>query len=244
MLEVKNVTGGYVNIPVLKDVSFSVKDGELVGLIGLNGAGKSTTIKEIIGLLTPYQGQILIDGQSLLQNAEVYRKKIGFIPETPSLYEELTLKEHLEIVAMAYGLSWEETWGRTEKLLKLFRLNEKLDWYPVNFSKGMKQKVMIICAFMVEPSLLIVDEPFLGLDPVAIADLIALLEEEKARGTSILMSTHVLDSAEKMCDSFVILHQGQVRATGNLADLQNQFGMEGASLNDIYLALTQEGAVG
>lgn len=244
MLEVKNVTGGYVNIPVLKDVSFSVKDGELVGLIGLNGAGKSTTIKEIIGLLTPYQGQILIDGQSLLQNAEVYRKKIGFIPETPSLYEELTLKEHLEIVAMAYGLSWEETWGRTEKLLKIFRLDEKLDWYPVNFSKGMKQKVMIICAFMVEPSLLIVDEPFLGLDPVAIADLITLLEEEKSKGTSILMSTHVLDSAEKMCDSFVILHQGQVRASGNLADLQAQFGMEGASLNDIYLALTQEGAVG
>lgn len=244
MLEVKNVTGGYVNIPVLKDMSFSVKDGELVGLIGLNGAGKSTTIKEIIGLLTPYQGQILIDGQGLLQNAEVYRKKIGFIPETPSLYEELTLKEHLEIVAMAYGLSWEETWGRTEKLLKLFRLNEKLDWYPVNFSKGMKQKVMIICAFMVEPSLLIVDEPFLGLDPVAIADLITLLEEEKSKGTSILMSTHVLDSAEKMCDSFVILHQGQVRASGNLADLQAQFGMEGASLNDIYLALTQEGAVG
>lgn len=244
MLEVKNVTGGYVNIPVLKDVSFSVKDGELVGLIGLNGAGKSTTIKEIIGLLTPYQGQILIDGQGLLQNSEVYRKKIGFIPETPSLYEELTLKEHLEIVAMAYGLSWEETWGRTEKLLKIFRLNEKLDWYPVNFSKGMKQKVMIICAFIVEPSLLIVDEPFLGLDPVAIADLIALLEEEKAKGTSILMSTHVLDSAEKMCDSFVILHQGQVRASGNLADLQAQFGMEGASLNDIYLALTQEGAAG
>ncbi|HFU4117539.1 TPA: ABC transporter ATP-binding protein [Streptococcus suis] len=244
MLEVKNVTGGYVNIPVLKDVSFSVKDGELVGLIGLNGAGKSTTIKEIIGLLTPYQGQILIDGQGLAQAPEIYRKKIGFIPETPSLYEELTLKEHLEIVAMAYGLSWEETWGRTEKLLKIFRLNEKLDWYPVNFSKGMKQKVMIICAFMVEPSLLIVDEPFLGLDPVAIADLIALLEEEKAKGTSILMSTHVLDSAEKMCDSFVILHQGQVRASGNLADLQAQFGMEGASLNDIYLALTQEGAAG
>ncbi|WP_238599458.1 AAA family ATPase, partial [Streptococcus suis] len=90
-------------------------------------------------------------------------------------------------------------------------------------------KVMIICAFMVEPSLLIVDEPFLGLDPVAISDLIALLEEEKSKGTSILMSTHVLDSAEKMCDSFVILHQGQVRATGNLEELQSAFGMDGAS---------------
>jgi len=241
MLEVKNITGGYINIPVVKDVSFTVESGQLVGLIGLNGAGKSTTIKEIIGLLTPYQGEILIDGKSLVQDAENYRKKIGFIPETPSLYEELTLKEDLEVVALAYGLTWDQAWSRVQGLLTIFRLDEKLDWFPVHFSKGMKQKVMIICAFMVEPSLLIVDEPFLGLDPVAISDLVNLLEEEKAKGTSILMSTHVLDSAEKMCDSFVILHQGQVRATGNLEELQHAFNMKGASLNEIYLALTQEG---
>ncbi|HFH9925607.1 TPA: ABC transporter ATP-binding protein [Streptococcus suis] len=241
MLEVKNITGGYINIPVVKDVSFTVESGQLVGLIGLNGAGKSTTIKEIIGLLTPYQGEILIDGKSLVQDAENYRKKIGFIPETPSLYEELTLKEHLEVVALAYDLTWDQAWSRVQGLLTVFRLDEKLDWFPVHFSKGMKQKVMIICAFMVEPSLLIVDEPFLGLDPVAISDLVNLLEKEKAKGTSILMSTHVLDSAEKMCDSFVILHQGQVRATGNLEELQHAFNMKGASLNEIYLALTQEG---
>ena len=241
MLEVKNITGGYINIPVVKDVSFTVESGQLVGLIGLNGAGKSTTIKEIIGLLNPYQGEILIDGKSLVQDAENYRKKIGFIPETPSLYEELTLKEHLEIAALAYDLTWDQAWSRVQGLLTVFRLDEKLDWFPVHFSKGMKQKVMIICAFMVEPSLLIVDEPFLGLDPVAISDLVNLLEEEKAKGTSILMSTHVLDSAEKMCDSFVILHQGQVRATGNLEELQHAFNMKGASLNEIYLALTQEG---
>lgn len=241
MLEVKNITGGYINIPVVKDVSFTVESGQLVGLIGLNGAGKSTTIKEIIGLLTPYQGEILIDGKSLVQDAENYRKKIGFIPETPSLYEELTLKEHLEVVALAYDLTWDQAWSRVQGLLTVFRLDEKLDWFPVHFSKGMKQKVMIICAFMVEASLLIIDEPFLGLDPVAISDLVNLLEEEKAKGTSILMSTHVLDSAEKMCDSFVILHQGQVRATGNLEELQHAFNMKGASLNEIYLALTQEG---
>ena len=241
MIEVKNITGGYINIPVVKDVSFTVESGQLVGLIGLNGAGKSTTIKEIIGLLTPYQGEILIDGKSLVQDADNYRKKIGFIPETPSLYEELTLKEHLEVVALAYDLTWDQAWSRVQGLLTIFRLDEKLDWFPVHFSKGMKQKVMIICAFMVEPSLLIVDEPFLGLDPVAISDLVNLLEEEKAKGTSILMSTHVLDSAEKMCDSFVILHQGQVRATGNLEELQHAFNMKGASLNEIYLALTQEG---
>ena len=241
MLEVKKLSGGYANIPVLKDVSFQVADGELVGLIGLNGAGKSTTIKEIIGLLTPYQGQILIDGQTIQDRAEAYRKKIGFIPETPSLYEELTLKEHLEVVALAYDLDWDAAFERVEKLLKLFRLEEKLDWFPVHFSKGMKQKVMIICAFMVQPSLLIVDEPFLGLDPVAIQDLIDLIEEEKKRGTSILMSTHVLDSAEKMCDRFVILHQGQVLTDGNLDQLRQTFGQADASLNDIYLTLTQKG---
>ena len=216
-------------------------DGELVGLIGLNGAGKSTTIKEIIGLLTPYEGQILIDGQTIQGQTEAYHKKIGFIPETPSLYEELTLKEHLEVVALAYDLDWDAAFERAEKLLKLFRLEEKLEWFPVHFSKGMKQKVMIICAFMVQPSLLIVDEPFLGLDPVAIQDLIDLLEEEKKRGTSILMSTHVLDSAEKMCDRFVILHQGQVLADGNLDQLRQTFGQADASLNDIYLSLTQKG---
>lgn len=242
MLEIKNLTGGYVNIPVLKDVSFTVPSGQLVGLIGLNGAGKSTTINEIIGLLTPYKGSIEIDGLSLQGDRNGYRKKIGFIPETPSLYEELTLREHIETVSMAYDIPVEEGLKRAQPFLELFRLADKLDWFPVHFSKGMKQKVMIICAFIVDPSLFIVDEPFLGLDPVAIADLTRLLAEEKGKGKSILMSTHVLDSAEKMCDSFVILHKGQVRAKGNLADLQEEFGMPDASLNDIYLLLTKEEA--
>ena len=240
MLEIKELTGGYVNIPVLKDVSFEVGNGQLVGLIGLNGAGKSTTINEIIGLLTPYKGQIQIDGLELRTNPSDYRKKIGFIPETPSLYEELTLREHIETVAMAYDIEQETAFKRVDKLLEMFRLKEKLDWFPVHFSKGMKQKVMIICAFVVDPSLFIVDEPFLGLDPVAIADLIQLLDEEKKKGKSILMSTHVLDSAEKMCDSFVILHKGQVRAKGSLTELRAQFQMPDVSLNDIYLALTEE----
>lgn len=240
MLKIENVTGGYINIPVLKNISFEVGDGELIGLIGLNGAGKSTTINEIIGLLTPYQGQIAIDGLTLAQNQAEYRKKIGFIPETPSLYEELTLREHLETVAMAYDLNYDEAMARATELLELFRLSDKLEWFPINFSKGMKQKVMIICAFMVNPSLFIVDEPFLGLDPLAISDLTELLAQEKAKGKAILMSTHVLDAAEKMCDRFVILHQGQIRATGTLAELREAFGDETATLNDIYMSLTKE----
>lgn len=240
MLKIENVTGGYINIPVLKNISFEVGDGELIGLIGLNGAGKSTTINEIIGLLTPYQGQISIDGLTLAQDQAEYRKKIGFIPETPSLYEELTLREHLETVAMAYDLDYDEAMARATKLLELFRLSDKLEWFPINFSKGMKQKVMIICAFMVNPSLFIVDEPFLGLDPLAISDLTELLAQEKAKGKAILMSTHVLDAAEKMCDRFVILHQGQIRAIGTLAELREAFGDETATLNDIYMSLTKE----
>ena len=234
MLEIKNLTGGYVHVPVLKDVSFTVESGKLVGLIGLNGAGKSTTINEIIGLLTPYSGEINIDGLTLRANPREYRQQIGYIPE------ELTLREHIETVAMAYGIEQEQAFERVKPLLKMFRLDQKLDWFPVHFSKGMKQKVMIICAFVVDPSLFIVDEPFLGLDPLAISDLIQLLDEEKKKGKSILMSTHVLDSAEKMCDSFVILHKGQVRAKGDLPQLRQAFDMPEASLNDIYLALTKE----
>lgn len=240
MLKIENVTGGYINIPVLKNISFEVGDGELIGLIGLNGAGKSTTINEIIGLLTPYQGQISIDGLTLAQDQAEYRKKIGFIPEMPSLYEELTLREHLETVAMAYDLNYDEAMARATEFLELFRLSDKLEWFPINFSKGMKQKVMIICAFMVNPSLFIVDEPFLGLDPLAISDLTELLAQEKAKGKAILMSTHVLDAAEKMCDRFVILHQGQIRATGTLAELREAFGDETATLNAIYMSLTKE----
>lgn len=240
MLEINKLTGGYVNIPVLKEVSFSVPDGQLIGLIGLNGAGKSTTINEIIGLLHPYAGEVQIDGLSLPEAPTDYRKKIGYIPETPSLYEELTLREHIETVAMAYDLDMDQVMVRVQPLLERFRLAEKLDWFPTQFSKGMKQKVMIICAYAVDPSLYIVDEPFLGLDPVAIADLIQLLADEKAKGKSILMSTHVLDSAEKMCDGFVILHKGQIRAQGTLDELRSTFGNEKVSLNDIYMTLTEE----
>jgi ABC-2 type transport system ATP-binding protein len=239
-LQVENVTGGYTQVPVLKNIDFSIEDGELVGLIGLNGAGKSTTIKEIIGLLQPQAGKITINGLSLKEDPEAYRKQIGYIPETPSLYEELTLKEHIEVTAMAYDIPKEVALQRAERLLKTFRLENKLEWFPANFSKGMKQKVMVLCAFLIEPSLYIIDEPFLGLDPLAINALLELMNEMKQTGASILMSTHILATAEKYCDKFILLHNGEIRAQGTLAQLQEQFNAEGASLDDLYLALTKE----
>jgi ABC-2 type transport system ATP-binding protein len=239
-LEIKNLSGGYGHIPVLKDIDMKVDDGELVGLIGLNGAGKSTTIKEVIGLLTPTKGTIEIDGLSLAQNADDYRKKIGYIPETPSLYEELTLREHIEVTAMAYDLDQEVAFKRAGKLLKTFRLENKLDWFPSNFSKGMKQKVMVLCAFLIEPSLYIIDEPFLGLDPLAIHALLELMQEMKKEGAAILMSTHILATAETFCDRFIVLHDGRVRAQGSIDNLRQEFNMPDSSLDDIYIALTKE----
>ncbi|MFZ4354106.1 ABC transporter ATP-binding protein [Enterococcus gallinarum] len=239
-LQVENVTGGYTQLPVLKNIDFSIADGELVGLIGLNGAGKSTTIKEIIGLLQPHTGKITINGLSLKEDPQAYRKQIGYIPETPSLYEELTLKEHIEVTAMAYDIPKDVALQRAERLLKTFRMENKLDWFPANFSKGMKQKVMVLCAFLIEPSLYIIDEPFLGLDPLAINALLELMNEMKQTGASILMSTHILATAEKYCDKFILLHNGEIRAQGTLSQLQSQFGAEGASLDELYLALTKE----
>lgn len=240
-LSVEHLTGGYGHIPVLKDVNFEINSGELVGLIGLNGAGKSTTIKHIIGLLQPQQGVISIDGLTLKKDQDEYRKKIGFIPETPVLYDDLTLKEHIEVTAMAYDLPIEEAMKRAQPLLETFRLDKKLDWFPTHFSKGMKQKVMILCAFLIQPSLYIIDEPFLGLDPLAIDALLKLMVEMKEQGASILMSTHILATAEQFCDRFIVLHEGKIFAQGTLAELQETFAMPGSHLDELYLSLTKEG---
>ncbi|KAB2330958.1 ABC transporter ATP-binding protein [Bacillus mesophilum] len=240
LLEIKNVTGGYTRNPVLKDVSFDVKANEIVGLIGLNGAGKSTTIKHVIGLMEPHKGEISIAGKSFLENKEEYRKQFTFVPETPILYDELTLDEHLQMTAMAYGISSEDFKERKGKLLKEFRMEKRLKWFPAHFSKGMKQKVMIMCAFLVQPSLYIVDEPFVGLDPLGIQSLLDLMKKMKEEGAGILMSTHILATAERYCDRFVILHEGKVRAKGTLQELQQQFNMPDATLDDLYIQLTKE----
>lgn len=240
LLEIKNLTGGYTKRPVLKDVSFSMEKGQLIGLIGLNGAGKSTTIKHIIGLMEPRSGTITINGTQMEEDHVEYRKQFSFVPETPVLYDELTLEEHLQLTAMAYGLSEDTYESRVTPLLKEFRLDKKMKWFPAHFSKGMKQKVMIMCAFLIEPPLYIIDEPFVGLDPLGIQSLLELMEKMKQNGAGILMSTHILATAEQFCDGFVILHDGKVRAKGTLEQLQEQFGMRGATLHDIYIQLTKE----
>jgi len=240
LLQVNGLSGGYTKKLVLNDISFNINAGELVGLIGLNGAGKSTTIKHIIGTMEQKKGEILINGKSLKGDVEQYRKQFSYVPETPVLYDELTLDEHLKLTAMAYNIPEKEFQSRKKQLLKEFKMEKRLNWFPAHFSKGMKQKVMIMCAFLVEPSLYIVDEPFVGLDPLGIQSLLHLMHSMKESGAGILMSTHILATAEKYCDSFIILHNGQIRAKGTLDDLRREFAMPNASLDDLYIELTKE----
>ncbi|WP_042476658.1 ABC transporter ATP-binding protein [Bacillus ndiopicus] len=240
ILQVSNVTGGYTRKPVIKNLSFTIEKGELVGLIGLNGAGKSTTIKHIIGTLLPQDGEIRLNGVTLKENMDNYRKSFSYIPETPILYDELTLKEHLELTAMAYGLDEKTLKERSDFLLKEFRMEKRLNWFPSHFSKGMRQKVMIMCAFLINPPLYIIDEPFVGLDPLGIQSLLEQMDAKKQEGASILMSTHILSTAEKYCDRIILLHEGRVRAQGTMDDLRAAFNMPNASLDDLYIAMTKE----
>lgn len=240
IVQLNDVTGGYSRKPVLHDLSFEVKKGELVGLIGLNGAGKSTTIKHIIGLMNAHSGEIRINGVTFSEDPETYRKSFTYIPETPILYEELTLREHLELTAMAYGLDKEVFEARSASLLREFMMEKRLRWFPAHFSKGMRQKVMIMCAFLVNPSLYIIDEPFVGLDPIGIKSLLEQMTERKEEGASVLMSTHILSTAEKYCDRIILLHEGRLRAQGTMDELRTAFGRPDASLDDLYIAMTEE----
>ncbi|MBP1931192.1 ABC transporter ATP-binding protein [Ammoniphilus resinae] len=240
VLQVQEITGGYMKgKPVLHRVSIDIQSHEMVGLIGLNGAGKSTTIKHILGLLDPFEGTILLGGMKRKDSPAEYASRMSYIPETPLFYEHLTLWEHLELTAMAYQLNQSDFEKRAKELLQEFRMERMVNWFPSTFSKGMKQKLMIINAFLTDPALYIVDEPFVGLDPRGIQSLLQMLEKKKREGASILMSTHILATAEQYCDRLILLHEGRVVLRGTLADLRQQTGMERASLEDIFLTVTE-----
>nr|WP_243735030.1 ABC transporter ATP-binding protein [Paenibacillus turpanensis] len=236
------VTGGYsVKRPVLQDVSFQVEKGQMVALIGLNGAGKSTTMKHILGILQAHQGTVRVGGVTLEEDAGKYRSTFAYVPETPILYDEMTVEEHLRFTAMAYGLDKGEAEPRMRELLDVFQMTPQKDKLPVQLSKGMKQKVMIMNAFLVRPKLYLIDEPFLGLDPLGIRSLVQMLVQVKEEGSSVLVSSHILPAIEPHCEQFVVLQQGKVLVSGDLKDVQQKAGMPDAGLEDAFLSLVTEG---
>lgn len=228
MLIVRELSGGYVpGKPAVRDITFTVNRHEIVGLIGLNGAGKSTIIKHVLGFLQPARGRVDFAGVDAPVRA--------YVPETPELYEEMTLWEHLEFTAAAYRMEERVFRERAERLLNLFRMADKRHHFPGSYSKGMRQKVMLLCAFLARPDLLVVDEPFVGLDPLATEALLGLLTELKAEGTAILLSTHILGIAEKYVDRVVLLHNGEIALNGTLPEMREQAGLPEASLDELFL---------
>jgi ABC-2 type transport system ATP-binding protein len=228
VLEVNIRAAGYTeNKGTIQNIAFSVGSGELVALIGANGAGKSTTIKAILGLL-PY-----VDGTISIQHGGY-----AYVPEQPTYYDYLTVWEHMELLAAAKALDagWKK---HAAQLLHIFRMENSKHDYISQFSKGMKQKVMLMLAFLAKPDFYIIDEPFLGLDPTAIRDFLALLQKERERGAGVLLCTHVLDTAERICDRFVLVSNGHMFANGSLTNIQQLSNMPGAPLIDCFDAIVR-----
>ncbi|GIQ68483.1 ABC transporter ATP-binding protein [Xylanibacillus composti] len=236
ILQVDGLTGGYSrNRPVLHDISFAVRPGEMVGMVGLNGAGKSTTMKHLLGLLIPHSGSVRIKGVTLKEQPDTYRAAYAYVPEHPLVFEELTVREHLRLTAMAYGIEAAAAERRVQQLLGEFRMDAKADVFPGHLSKGMQQKLMIMNAFLVQPDLYLIDEPFLGLDPLGIRSLLDQLREVRSQGAGILMSSHILATLEQYCDRYVVIHEGRVRAWGTLDEIRNAWGgKEGERLEDVF----------
>ncbi|WP_040949586.1 ABC transporter ATP-binding protein [Gorillibacterium massiliense] len=226
MLQADIESAGYKDRKeVIRNIRFEVQPGELVGLIGPNGAGKSTTIKALLGLLPEIKGSIEFN-----ENTPHY----SYIPEQPLLYDELTLWEHLELAAAAMGLERQSFVLTAERLLRKYRLYDVRHHLPASFSKGMQQKIMLVIGFLHQPDIYIVDEPFIGLDPMAIKDFLEMLNEELRRGAGVLMCTHMLDTAERVCDSFILLSEGTIVAKGNLEEIRRESGLPGATLFDAF----------
>ncbi|WP_449355547.1 ABC transporter ATP-binding protein [Virgibacillus natechei] len=227
VLSVNLTEGGYsTDSKLLQDISFSIDKGEIVGLIGPNGAGKSTTIKAILGILNHVKGDIHVN-------------EYAYIPERPIFYDGLTLWEHIDFLLSVSEVDEQQFIPKAKKLLETFRLSHVVNHYPENFSKGMQQKGMIVLALLKQPSLYIIDEPFMGLDPTAINKLLEMINREKEHGAGILMSTHVLDTAEKICDRFILISDGKVISHGNLGEIRMDSGLEHGSLFDCFDVLTE-----
>ena len=230
MLQVQNVSKKYGKVQALDQVSFSLDPGSCTVLLGPNGAGKSTLMKSVIGFLR-YDGAILVNG---IPNKSVEAKRIlGYIPEMPALYPNLTVSEHMEFLARAYRLTNYK--DRIDMLLELFELSDKRKKFGDELSKGMQQKLNICMGLLPDPQILMLDEPMIGLDPHAIKELKNLIEQMRAEGKTLLVSTHIIDSVDMLWDRTLIMQQGKIRADISRAQLEE----DQRSLEDLFFQVTE-----
>jgi ABC-2 type transport system ATP-binding protein len=241
-LEVTNISKSYGSVRAVADVTLSVSRGEIVGLLGPNGAGKSTTMKSVLGLLRPEAGTIRILGRDVSEHPIEAKRAVGYVPESPALYEFLTGGEYLDFVADMYGLDRATRSGRIASYLTGFELAGHENSLISGYSQGMRQKVALISALVHRPSLLVLDEPLNGLDPRSarvVKDLLRNLARQD--GVGVLFSTHVLEIAQAICDRLVILDRGSVVASGTVEALRSRSGLVASGLEEIFLALTGTG---
>ncbi len=233
MLEIKNYTKVYPSGKcAVKDLSLHIAPGDLFAFIGHNGAGKTTTIKSIVGILDFSDGDILIDGISIKDNPVLCKKKMAYIPDNPDLYESLTGLQYLNFIADVYEISKEKRRDKIELYAKEFEIYESLNNLISSYSHGMKQKLALISAFIHEPKLLILDEPFVGLDPKAAYIVKQLMKDLCRKGGAIFFSTHILEVAEKLCNKLAIIKEGSLVVTGLMEDVTKN-----KALEDVFLEL-------
>lgn len=236
MVTIKNYSKTYdKNKKAVDNVSLTIEDGDLYGFIGQNGAGKTTTLKALVGVLPFEEGEIVINGVNIKENPLECKKQLAFIPDNPDLYEQLTGMQYINFIADVYGISKDERKRLTEYYATKFEILGDLNTPIQSYSHGMKQKLALISAFVHSPKLLVLDEPFVGLDPRASFTVKQIMQEFCDKGNSILFSTHVLEVAQKICNKVAIIKQGKLIASGKMDEITKD-----NSLESVFMELTDD----
>ncbi|HXX95031.1 MAG TPA: ABC transporter ATP-binding protein [Planctomycetota bacterium] len=237
VVDIRGLTKRYGEFEALSGLDMHVPRGELVALVGPNGAGKTTTIRMLMGILRPTSGSATIDGFDCFRDRVEVKRRVGYLPDEPVFYDYLRGRELVRFVGEMHGLERGEIARRSAPLIERLDLSEATDEYAMNYSKGMKKKLALLCAMMHDPALLILDEPTNGLDPYATRALLDLVLEKAAGGKTVFFSTHLLEQAEKLCHRVGILFKGRLAAIGTLAELRERFA-PAVSLEEIFFAAT------
>jgi ABC-2 type transport system ATP-binding protein len=239
LVELERLTKTYGEFCAVRELSLSVAYGQIFALLGPNGAGKTTTIRMLMGILAPSSGCAKIDGLDCFRDRVEVKRRVGYLPDEPVFYDYLRGSEIIRFSGEMHGLSREEIKRRTHPLLEQLELTEALGEFAVNYSKGMKKKLALVCAMLHDPALLILDEPTNGLDPFATRALHEIVRAKAAAGRTIFFSTHLLDQAEKLCTQIAIMAKGRLVAHGTLADLRARLSSD-SSLEEIFFSVAGE----
>jgi ABC-2 type transport system ATP-binding protein len=243
-LEVLGLGKVYGELRAVSDLTFDVRRGEVLGLVGPNGAGKTSTLRCLAGIIPPTKGRILIEGFDLIRDPVRAKGELAFLPDEPRLFDYLTVREHLNLIARIYGVAdWER---KADSLLQELELKAKQDVLPPELSRGMKQKLSVACGFLHDPSLILLDEPLTGLDPLGIRRMKESLRRRAESGAAIVLSSHLLPLVEELCHRILVIAGGKSVAFGSIDEIRARLssqanapaGAEGASLEDLFIRIT------